>query len=191
VAGEIIGTLHGLDGLFIYYLLMNHQLDGDDYRALCEFLVDHDVIQRVLDRKADDKKAEWIKAKLREMRQESPQVSWEDGEAEYEKAFPRELSKIELIHQEFSARVPHPELHGGKSAKRIWATIEEEGLGFLEVVDRHRLAHEEGNLFTYLARTMKVAKKIHEATGLEQLGELERRIRSYLAVVEARLIDQM
>ena len=191
VAGEIIGTLHGLDGLFIYYLLMNHQLDGDDYRALCEFLVDHDVIQRVLDRKADDKKAEWIKAKLREMRQESPQVSWEDGEAEYEKAFPRELSKIELIHQEFSAKVPHPELHGGKNAKRIWATIEEDQVGFLEMVDRHRLAHEEGNLFTYLARTMKVAKKIHESTGLEQLGELERRIRSYLAVVEARLIDQM
>ena len=191
VAGEIIGTLHGLDGLFIYYLLMHHQLDSEDYRALCEFLVDHDVIQRLLDRKEEDRKAEWIKAKLREMRQESPQVSWEDGEAEYEKAFPRELSKIELIHQEFSARVPHPELHGGKSAKRIWATIEEQEVGFLEMVDRHRLAHEEGNLFTYLARTMKVAKKLHEATGLEQLGDLERRIRSYLAVVEARLIDQM
>ena len=191
VAGEIIGTLHGLDGLFIYHLLMNHQLDADDLRALCEFLVDHDVIQRLLDRKEEDKKAEWIKAKLREMRQESPQVSWEDGEAEYEKAFPRQLTRIELIHQEFSALVPHPELHGGKTAKRIWATIEEEGLGFLEVVDRHRLAHEEGNLFTYLARTMKVAKRIHEATGLEQLGDLERRIRSYLAVVEARLIDQM
>ncbi|HEY8144960.1 MAG TPA: DEAD/DEAH box helicase [Kofleriaceae bacterium] len=191
VAGEIIGTLHGLDGLFIYHLLMNHQLDADDYRALCEFLVDHDIIQRLLDRKEDDKKAEWIKAKLREMRQESPQVSWEDGEAEYDKAFPRELGKIELIHQEFSARVPHPELHGGKNAKRIWATIEADELGFLEMVDRHRLAHEEGNLFTYLARTMKVAKRLFEATGLEQFGELERRIRSYLAVVEARLIDQM
>jgi hypothetical protein len=125
------------------------------------------------------------------MRQESPQVSWEDGEAEYDKAFPRELGKIELIHQEFSARVPHPELHGGKNAKRIWATIEADELGFLEMVDRHRLAHEEGNLFTYLARTMKVAKRLFEATGLEQFGELERRIRSYLAVVEARLIDQM
>jgi hypothetical protein len=188
VAGEIIGTLHGLDGLFIYHLLMNHQLDVEDYRALCEFLVDHDIIQRLLDRKEEDKKAEWIKAKLRELRQERPQVSWEDGEAEYEKAFPRQLTRIELIHQEFSALVPHPELHGGKSAKRIWATIEDEGLGFLEMVDKHRLAHEEGNLFTYLARTMKVAKKIHEATGLEQLGALEARIRSYLAVVEARLI---
>ena len=189
VAGEIIGKLHGLDGLFIYHVLMNHQLDHDDYRALCEFLVDHDIIQRMLDRKEEDKKAEWIKAKLREMRQESPQVSWEDGEAEYEKAFPRELTRVELIHQEFSARVPHPELHGGKSAKRIWATIEEEGIGFLEMVDKHRLAHEEGNLFTYLARTMKVAKKIHEATGLEQLADIERRIRSYLAVVESRLVD--
>ena len=51
------------------------------------------------------------------------------------------------------------------------------------------VAHEEGNLFTYLARTMKVAKKIHEATGLEQMADIEKRIRSYLAVVESRLLD--
>jgi DEAD/DEAH box helicase len=190
VSGEIIGKLHGLDGLFIYHLLMNHQLDSPDFRELCEFLVDHDIIQRMLDRKEQDKRAEWIRERLRERRRESPQTSWEDVEADYEREFPRELSRMELIHQDFSRLVPHPELHGGKNPKSIWATIEDEKLGFLEMVDRHRLAHEEGNLFTYLARVMKVARKINEATGLEQLADLERRIRSYLSVVDARLIEE-
>jgi hypothetical protein len=190
VAGEIIGKLHGLDGLFIYHLVMNHQLDYLDCRELCEFLVDHEVIQRMLNRKLEDKKAEWIRERLRERRRESPQISWQDVEEEYEREFPRQLTKMELIHQEFSRQVPHPELHGGKSPKTIWATIEDENIGFLEMVDRNRLAHEEGNLFTYLARVMKVARKIHEATGLEQLGDIERRIRSYLSVVDERLIEE-
>ncbi|HUS65934.1 MAG TPA: DEAD/DEAH box helicase [Kofleriaceae bacterium] len=191
VAGEIIGKLHGLDGLFIYHTLMNHQLDYEDLRELCEFLVDHDIVQRLLDRKDEDKKAEWIREKLREMRQGGAIADWSDAEAEYDKAFPRVPTRIELIHQEFSARVPHPELHGGKSRKTVWATIEEQGLGFLEMVDRHRLAHEEGNLFTYLARVMKVAKMIHEAAGLEQLATIELRIRTYLAVIDARLAAQL
>ncbi len=190
VAGEIIGKLHGLDGLFIHYLLMNHQLDDVDYRELCEFLVDHDIIQRMLNRKLEDKKAEWIRERLREKRREGALVEWQDIEEEYEREFPRQLSKMELIHQEFARQVPHPELHGGKGAKTIWATIEDENIGFLEMVDRHRLAHEEGNLFTYLARVMKVARKIHEATGLEQLAEIERRIRSYLSVVDERMVEE-
>jgi hypothetical protein len=190
VAGEIIGKLHGLDGVFIYYLLMHHQLDYSDYRELCEFLVDHDIIQRQLDRKQEDKKAEWIRERLRERRRESPQISWQDVEEEYDREFPRALTKMELIHQEFASEVPHPELHGGKRPKTIWATIEDENIGFLEMVDRHRLAHEEGNLFTYLARVMKVAGKIHEATGLEQLADLERRIRSYLSVVDDRMVEE-
>ena len=190
VAGEIIGKLHGLDGVFIYFLLMNHQLDYPDYRELCEFLVDHDIIQRQLNRKEEDKKADWIRERLRERRREGELVSWEDVEADYEREFPRVLTRMETIHQEFSHQVPHPELHGGKGPKSIWATIEDENIGFLEMVDKHRLAHEEGNLFTYLARVMKVARKINEATGLEQLADLERRIRSYLSVVDARLIEE-
>ncbi|HKE17377.1 MAG TPA: DEAD/DEAH box helicase [Kofleriaceae bacterium] len=190
VAGEIVGKLHGLDGLFIHYLLMNHQLDYGDFRELCEFLVDHDIIQRMLDRKQEDKKAEWIRERLREKRRESPQVTWQDVEEEYEREFPRALTRMELIHQAFSGQVPHPELHGGKGAKTIWTTIEDESIGFFEMVDRHRLAHEEGNLFTYLARVMKVARKINEATGLEQLADLERRIRSYLSVVDERLVEE-
>jgi hypothetical protein len=191
VAGEIIGKLHGLDGLFIYHTLMNHQLDYEELRELCEFLVDHDIVQRLLDRKDEDKKAEWIREKLREMRQGGAIVDWSDAEAEYDKVFPRVPTRIELIHQEFSALVPHPELHGGKARKNVWATIEEQGLGFLEMVDRHRLAHEEGNLFTYLARVMKVAKMIHEAAGLEQLATIEHRIRTFLAVIDARLAAQL
>jgi hypothetical protein len=190
VAGEIIGKLHGLDGLFIHYLLMNQQLDYPDFRELCEFLVDHDIIQRLLNRKQEDKKADWIRERLRERRREGELVSWEDVEADYEREFPRVLTRMEIIHQEFSHQVPHPELHGGKAAKTIWATIEDESIGFLEMVDRHRLAHEEGNLFTYLARVMKVARKINEATGLDQLAEIERRVRSYLSVVDARLIEE-
>jgi hypothetical protein len=190
VAGEIIGKLHGLDGLFIYHLLMNRQLDYLDFRELCEFMVDHDVIQRMLDRKEQDKRADWIRERLRERRKENSLVSWDDIEAEYDREFPRELTKMEIYFQEFAATVPHPELHGGKGPKTIWARIEDEGIGFLEMVDRHRLAHEEGNLFTYLARVMKVAGKLHEATGIEQLGDLERKVRSYLSVVDARLIEE-
>lgn len=187
IAGEIIGKLQGLDGLFIYYVLMNHQLDYDGLRELCEFLVDHDIIQRILDRKGEDKKREWIQNRLREMRVDSPQASWDDAEAEYDQKFPRELFPIERIHQDFVAHVPHPELHGGKRYKNVWATIEEQELGFLDMVDRHHLEREEGSLFSYLARLMKTAGKIYEATGLEQCAELEQRVRSYLAVVDARM----
>jgi hypothetical protein len=191
VAGEIIGKLHGLDGMFIYHVLMNHQLDYEDLRELCEYLVDHDIVQRMLDRKDEDKKADWVREKLREMRRDGAIVEWADAEAEYDKAFPREPTRIELIQQEFAARVPHPELHGGKTRKNVWATIEAQGHAFLEMVDQHRLAHEEGNLFTYLARVMKVAHMLHEAAGLEQLATIELRIRSYLAVVDARLAEKL
>src|SRR5690606_14397186 len=48
VAGEAIGKLHGLGGLFVWYALMNHTFEAVEARALCEFLVDHDAVQRVL-----------------------------------------------------------------------------------------------------------------------------------------------
>ena len=74
---------------------------------------------------------EWMRTKLREMRDANPQVTWEDVEAEYEKAHPRELTKIEQIHQEFASKVPHPELHGGKRVKNTWAVLEDANIGFL------------------------------------------------------------
>jgi hypothetical protein len=188
IAGEMIGKLPGLDGLFLFHVMMGHQLDYEQCRELCEFLVDNDIIQRILDRKEIDKAKEWIRERLRERRQENPQVTWEDVEEEYEREFPRPLTFIEQVHQEFSARVPHPELHGGKSRKAVWATIEQSGADFLAFVDQHRLAHEEGSLFSYLARVMKCARVIHEATAIEQFAALEERVRGYLAVIDERLV---
>ncbi len=117
VRGEMIRQLQGMDGLLIYFVLFNHQLDYVELRQLVEYLVDHDIIQRQLDRKDEDKKREWMRTRLRELRENNPQVSWEDVEAEWEKEHPRVLTKIEVIHSEFSALVPHPELHGGKRAR--------------------------------------------------------------------------
>jgi len=189
IAGQMIRQLQGMDGPFIYYALFNHQLDYEDLRALVEFLVDHDVVQRVLDRKDEDKKREWMRAKLREMRESNPQVSWDDVEAEYDKQFPRVPTRIELIQQEFAAVVPHPELHGGKKPKNVWAQMEDGGLGFLEFVERHGLDHEEGSLFSYLVRIMNFARKIGDASKLEQLTELATRVRTVLAKIDERLVD--
>jgi hypothetical protein len=191
VAGEMIGGLHGLDGLFIYYALMNHQLDYEELRQMAEFLVDHDAVSRILNRKELDKRKAWIRERLRERRMENPQVSWEDVEEEYDREFPRDLARIEVIHQEFCARLPHPELHGGKEFKAIWASIEEEQIDFLDFVARHDLAHEEGSLFSYLARVMKVCRTIHETTGIEQFATMAAKIRNYLSVIDARLIDSL
>jgi hypothetical protein len=189
VKGEMIRQLQGMDGPFIYYTLFNHQLDYEDIRAMVEYLVDHEVIQRVLDRKDEDKKREWMRAKLKEMRDANPQVSWDDVEAEYDKQFPRVPTKIELIQQEFAAAVPHPELHGGKKPKTVWAQLEESGLGFLEFVERHGLEHEEGSLFSYLVRIMNFAKKIGDASDLEQFTELADKVRAVLSKIDQRLID--
>lgn len=189
IAGQMIGELQGLDGLFIYYVLMNYQLDYDDCRELIEYMVDHDTIQRILDRKENDKKREWIRERLRELRRDNPHVGWDDVEAEYEREFPREKSRIELIHQEFSAKVVHPELHGGKSYKNVWARMEDEDLFVMEFVDEHGLAHEEGSLFSYLIRVMNFARALYEVTFLRQFESIRVKIRNRLAVVDDRLID--
>jgi hypothetical protein len=189
VKGQMIRQLQGMDGPFIYYTLFNHQLDYVDLRAMVEFLVDHDVVQRALDRKGEDKKREWMRAKLKEMREANPQVSWDDVEAEYDKEFPRVPTKIELIQQEFAAAVPHPELHGGKKPKTVWAQMEDESLGFLEFIERHGLDHEEGSLFSYLVRVMNFARKLGEASELEQFTELADKVRTVLAKIDERLVD--
>ncbi len=191
IAGEMISQLHGMDGLFLYHAFMNHQFEYEDCRELVEFLIDHDVIQRILDRKIWEQRKEWIRNRLREKRQENPQVTWEDVEEEYEREFPRELSRVETIHQEFSAKVPHPELHGGKAQKNVWATIEEEDVAFLEFVDRHSLGHEEGSLFSYLIRVMNFSRTLHEVTTMEQFSIMEKRVRDFLSPVDARLIKEI
>ena len=190
VGGQMIRELQGMDGLFIYYVLFNHQLDYVELRQLIEYLLDHDIIQRMLDRKVEDAKREWMRTKLRELRLDNPQVSWEDVEALWEKENPRELTRIELIHQELSAKLPHPELHGGKRPKTVWATLEDSGMGFLEFVERHHLEHEEGNLFSYLVRVMNFARKLHQASQLSEFEDMAERVQRVLAIVDVRMVDQ-
>ena len=189
VSGEMIRGLQGMDGLLIYYILFNHQLEYVELRELVEYLIDHDIIQRQLDRKGEDEKREWMRAKLRELRETNGQVSWEDVEAAWEKEHPRVPTKIELIHQEFSGKVPHPELHGGKKPKTTWAQLEDAGLTFLEFVDKHGLDHEEGNLFSYLVRVMNFSRKLHEASKLTEFEDMAERVQRILARVDVRLVD--
>ena len=189
VSGEMIRGLQGMDGLFIYYVLFNHQLEYVELRELVEYLIDHDIIQRQLDRKGEDAKREWMRTKLREMRETNGLVTWDDVEAAYEKEHPRVLTKIELIHREFSGKVPHPELHGGKKPKTTWAQLEDAGLTFLEFVDKHGLEHEEGNMFSYLIRVMNFARKLHQASQLTEFEDMAERVQRILARVDVRLVD--
>jgi hypothetical protein len=189
IAGEMIRKLQGMDGLFIYYVLFNHQLDYEELRLLVEYLIDNDIIQRLLDRKGEDEKREWCRAKLRELRDQNPHTTWDDVEAAWDKEHPRELTKIELIQQEMAAKVPHPELHGGRKPKTVWAQLEDSGLGFLEFVDKHGLEHEEGNLFSYLVRVMNFARKLGEASQLSEFEDMGERVQRVLAKVDVRLVD--
>jgi superfamily II RNA helicase len=187
VKGEVIGKLRGIDGLFVYYCLMSRDLGTEECRALCEYLVDHDAIHRRLTRKEREQRKEWIRNRLRERRREEPQVAWEDVEAEYEERFPRELTPLELLHGEFAGKLPHPELHGGKIAKAIWAEMEDAGLSFMEMVEKHGLELEEGNLFSYLARVMKVARMLAQASGVEGFATVEAAVRRVLAEIDSRV----
>ncbi len=190
VKGQMIKELQGMDGLFVYHELFSHQLGYEELRELIELLVDHDAIQRIFDRRNEDVKREWCRARLREMRMENGQVAWEDVEAEWDRDHPYVPSTCEQHLAEFCALVPHPEIHGGKKQKRIWATMEEGGHGFMDFVDKEGLAHEEGNLFSYLVRCMNTARKLGEASELSELETLSERIRAVLAKVDSRLNDE-
>lgn len=190
VKGHLIGQLRGIDGLFIYHCLMKHEWLYEQSRELVEFLVDHDVIQRLINRKEDEKRREWIRERLRERRRENPLVSWEDVEAEYESKFPRPLHYVEKIHKEFLQLLPHPEMHERKTYKNVWALIEEADCSFMAFVEEHKLEREEGSLFSYLARVMKTAKMLHEVTWIPDFRLIDQRIRSKLAVLDERILDQ-
>lgn len=187
VRGQMIKDLQGMDGLFVYHLLRNEQLDYEDYRTLVELLVEHEAVARMFDRKVEDAKREWCRTRLRELRDANPQAAWEDAEAEWDRAHPYEPSRMEAALQRFCAEVPHPELHGGKKQKRVWATMEDEKLGFMDLIEREGLAHEEGSLFSYLVRCMNTARKLGEASELEQFTELADKLKLVLAAVDARL----
>ncbi|MCB9637601.1 MAG: DEAD/DEAH box helicase [Myxococcales bacterium] len=189
--GEMIGQLRGFDGPFVYYCLMEHDLSYERCRQLVEFLVDHDIIQKRLNRKDEEKKKEWIRNRLRERRQENSQVTWDDVREEYEREFPRQLEWIEEVHQSFIRLLPHPELHGGKLYKHVWADMEDNQQTFMEFVLQHDLDQEEGSLFSYLARVMKSARLLHEVTEVKEFYNIEFRIRQKLAVIDDRILDEL
>ena len=189
VAGQVIGQIRGVDGLFVWWALQKQDWDYAGIRGMLEFLVDDDRVQRLLDRKELDKRKEWIKMRLRERRREEPQVSWEDVEEEWEQTFPRELTPIEKLHGEFAAALQHPELHGGKQAKNVWQRMEDAEAGFMDFVENEGLQHEEGSLFSYLARLMRVARMLHEATSLAEFEAVQDSIRRKLSVVDERVVE--
>ncbi|HEX2568034.1 MAG TPA: DEAD/DEAH box helicase [Polyangia bacterium] len=188
--GQLINQLRGIDGLFVFYCLTSRDLHYEECRELVEYLVDHDVIQKLLNRKDDEAKREWIRNRLRERRREESQVTWEDVEEEYEREHPRELTPIEQLHSDFLKQLPHQELHKGKLRKNIWATMETEQLSFLDFTERQHLQTEEGSLFSYLVRVMKVAKMLYEAAQLDEFQAIEEGVRRCLAEVDPRVLEE-
>ncbi|MEM1025844.1 MAG: DEAD/DEAH box helicase [Myxococcota bacterium] len=189
VDGEVIKEVRGMDGLFVWAVMRDQDLDEELVLEMSEFMVDHDAIQRIFDRKAKEARRQWVLERLRELRRDNPQVSFEDVDRMYEEEHPYEPSRIELIHGAFASKLPHPELHGGKRPKRIWAEMEAEALSFVDYVERHDLGYEEGSLFTYLARVMRAAKMLGEVTKVELFEALETRIRHRLAAVDERVME--
>ncbi|MBK8014417.1 MAG: DEAD/DEAH box helicase [Deltaproteobacteria bacterium] len=189
LTGHMIGQIRGVDGVFVFYCLSEHNLEPELVGPLVEFLVDHDAIQRIHDRKALAKAKEWIRERLRLLRRDNPLATFEDAEAEYWREHPRELTPIELIHQAFCQKLPHPELHGGKTNKAIWAEMQSDDLTFLDYVQRHGLAEEEGQLFTYLARVMNTARMLFEVTKMAEFDALQGRVRARLAAVDERVLQ--
>lgn len=189
IDGWMIGKVRGMDGPFVWFALTQHELDALQLRELVELLVDHDSIQRIFDRRERAKRREVILARLRERRQENPQITFDDVEQEYLEENPPELSRCEHIHQAMLAKVPHPELHAGKVQKRIWATIEDEDLTFMEYVQKEDLGQEEGSLFTYLARIMKAARSLNEIWEHEAFTQMELNIRRKLAAIDERVLE--
>lgn len=189
IDGRMIGQIRGLDGPFVFYVTKHHDLDAVLAHEMVEFMVDHDAIQRIFDRRAREERRQWVLERLRELRRENPAISFEDVDAMYEEEHPYEPAQVEVIFEAFSAKVPHPELHGGKRMKRIWAEMFEDELTFSDFVERHDLGYEEGSLFTYLARVMKASKMLAEVTHAGVFSEIEQRIRHRLAAVDERVAE--
>ena len=191
IAGEMIKELQGMDGPFVWWLLQKHDLEKEHAVLLLEFLVDHSVISKLFEKKQLQKKRDWIGSRLREKRKESPHLTWEDVEEEYDEKFPREFSVVERWFDDFSKTMPHPELHGGKRQKFIWSSMIQDEQGFMEYVDCHDLAKEEGNLFSYLGRVQKAAKTIFNATELKVFESVVVDINEVLVEVDPRVSSRL
>lgn len=189
VEGRVIRDLRGVDGVFTWWIVEKQKIAPGQHRELVELVVDHDAIQRILDKREWAKIREWCLMKLRELRDNNPQASFQDAEELYKEQHPRELTESELALQTFLSKVVHPELHGGKTQKKIWAEIDDEDLTFMEYVGKHDLGREEGSLFTYLARVMRTARMLHEVTEDPAFSELETKVRTKLAAIDERVME--
>ena len=193
VEGFVINKLRGVDGPFVWFFMRNLPEDPEAVPALLrevvELLIDHDVIHNLFEKKETEKRRQWILERLRELRRDNPQVTFEDVEEEYWEKFPPEPSAAERIHQAFIAKLPHQELHGGKKQKTIWAQMEDADLTFMDFVKEHDLAFEEGSLFTYLARVMKTARMLNEVLEEPYFAQMENRIRHKLAAIDERVME--
>lgn len=187
IAGDVLRDLVGVDGLFVYFCVREIDFSYEQARELVELLVDHDVIHRALSRKDREKRRQWILARVRELRRDNPQANFEDAEQDYQREFPITFSEMETLHHRFVADLPHPELHGGKIQKTVWTDMQEQGIAFMDFVERHGLEREEGSLFSYLARLMKTARLIFDATQVAVFDELQVHVRDCLAVVDDRV----
>lgn len=189
--GTMIRNLRGIDGVFVYFALMQRDFSYQQLRELLEYVVDHGVIHNKIQRKEDDKKREWIKARLKELRAEGIIATIDGITDEYERRYPKERSLPELIHSDFLKIVPHQELHGGKIQKYIWSHIEDNQLSFFDFVEKFSLENEEGNLFNYIARLMKTAKMLFEQTSLTEFYTLEKALRSYIGAIDQRILESV
>lgn len=189
VEGHLIRKLQGVDGVFTWWILDATTLEEGQHRELVELLVEHDSIQRIFEKRERAKIREWCIQKLRELRRDNPQAAFEDAEELYWEKHPKELTRSEHGLQTFLAKVPHPELHGGKTQKKIWAELQDEDMTFMEYVSKHDLGREEGSLFTYFARVMKAARMLHEVTEIAEFSEMERAIRTKLAAIDERVLE--
>ncbi|MBX2812767.1 MAG: DEAD/DEAH box helicase [Myxococcales bacterium] len=189
VTGFVIRKLQGVDGVFTWWVVEQTTLEEGQHRELVELLVEHDAIQRIFEKRERAKIREWCIQKLRELRRDNPQASFEDAETLYWEKHPRELTRSEQALQTFLGKVTHPELHGGKVQKKIWSEMQDEDLTFVEYVSKHDLGREEGSFFTYLARVMKAARMLHEVTERPEFADMEKAIRNKLAAIDERVLE--
>ena len=122
IDGFVINKIRGVDGPFVWFFMQRLPDDPDEanllLRELVELLVDHDVIHQQFERKEAEKRRQWILERLRELRRENPQVTFEDVEEEYWERFPPEPSAAERIHQAFVAPCRIKSFTGAKRKRR-------------------------------------------------------------------------
>ena len=187
--GEMIRELQGMDGLFIYYVLFNHQLDYVELRAARRVpgrSRHHPAHARPQGRgreaRVDAREA--ARAARRATRRSRGRTS----RREYEKEHPRELTKIELIHQRVRrARCRTPSCTAARSAKNMWAQLED-GEPRLPRVRREARPRARGGqpVLVPRARDELRAASSTQASQLSEFEDMAERVQKLLARIDVR-----